>query len=344
MRIGPPTLEVLVAWNDLFTKTFFAPPSIVPAWTSRMRKFRELIEGEFEIAIAPKVPISEYARVHCEELIRKILLLNERGGVVDYGDTYVYEGSVEVLETILGALYYGYEGRGSGKAFYVPYGGLHHATRCEASGFCPLNDVATLIERATEEGLRVAYLDFDAHHGNGTQEIFYERDDVLTLSLHAYFPGFYPGTGHYSELGRGRGLGYSLNVPLPPNTGDEAYLRALELIVKRAVEVFEPDLIVAQMGVDGHKDDPLGGVLNLSTNSYRKIGELLASFDVPVIGAGGGGYGTRAAKAMVAELIGLSGRTELWDSVKEDPTGSPPEAIERVIAVKRFFEDHVEWF
>ncbi|WP_157058800.1 histone deacetylase family protein [Ignicoccus islandicus] len=308
-----------------------------------MKKFREVAEGKFPLVETGKVPISEYAKVHCLELIEAVLELNKRGGVLDYGDTYVYEGSAEVLEAILGALYYGYQHL-EDKIFYSPYGGLHHASRCEASGFCPLNDVAVLIQKATEEGKRVAYLDFDAHHGNGTQEIFYERDDVLTVSIHAYFPGFYPGTGHYSELGRGNGYGYSLNVPLPPWAGDEAYLKALELIVERAVNSFEPDLIVAQMGVDGHRGDPIGGVLNLTTNTYKRIGELLSSFGIPIIGAGGGGYGENSVRAMMAELIGLSGKEELWEEVREEPTRSPSEAIERVIAVKRFFESQVSWF
>ena len=333
-----------IGWNESFTKTFFSPPSIVPLWTSRMKGFREAIEGKFELIETNLVPLSEFERVHCKELVERVRKLNEVGGLLDYGDTYVYKGSAEVLEAVLGALYEGYEGLGKDMAFYSPYGGLHHASRCEAGGFCPLNDVAVVIQRATEDGKRVAYLDFDAHHGNGTQDIFYERDDVLTVSLHAYFSGFYPGTGHYSELGRGKGYGYSINVPLPPETGDEAYSKALELIVRRAVESFKPDLIVAQMGVDGHKDDPLGGVLNLTTNTYKRIGELLAGFGVPVIGVGGGGYGEGAVKAMMAELIGLSGREELWDLVKEEPTASPEESFERIIAVKRFLEDQVSWF
>ncbi|UXD21674.1 acetylpolyamine aminohydrolase [Ignicoccus pacificus DSM 13166] len=333
-----------VVWSDLFTKTFFSPPSLVEAWTSRMEEFKRRASKYFQFEEPLEASLEDFKLVHCEELVEEVRKLNDVGGVLDYGDTYIYPGSLEVLLADLGGVYRAYEIAKHQGFGYTPYGGLHHAHRCSAAGFCPLNDLAVLIEKLTKEGKRIAYLDFDVHHGDGTQEIFYERDDVLTLSLHMYHPGFYPGTGHYSELGRGRGLGYSLNVPLPPGTGDEAYQLALKIIVKRAIESFEPDVIVTQMGVDGHKDDPLGGALNLSTNTFKAIGELLASFNVPVVGAGGGGYGRRSVKAMLAELSGAFGIGELWEEVREEKTESNPEAISRVMYVKKFFEDQLDWF
>ncbi len=333
-----------VVWSDSFTKTFFSPPSLVEAWTSRMKAFKELASNFLEFSSPKEASVEDFEKVHCKELVEEVIKLNEEGGLLDYGDTYIYPGSLEVLLDVLGGLYRARELAEEQGFSYVPYGGLHHAHKCAAAGFCPLNDVATLIQSLTEEGYRVAYLDFDVHHGDGTQEIFYERDDVLTLSLHMYYPGFYPGTGHYSELGRGKGLGYSLNVPLPPGTGDEAYQLALKLIVKRAVESFNPDYVVVQMGVDGHKDDPLGGALGLSTNTYWKIGELLSSFDVPVIGAGGGGYGERSAKAMLSEVAGAFGIEEAKELVVEEPTSSSEEAMSRVLYIKKFFEDNLDWF
>jgi len=333
-----------VVWTESYTKTFFSPPSLVDAWTSRMRRFGEWASKYFEFVEPKEAKVEDFLEVHCEELVEKVRELDREGGVIDYGDTYIYPGSLKVLLDDLGGLYASLELSYEQGLGYSPYGGLHHAHRCHSAGFCPLNDVAVVIQKLTEEGKRVAYLDFDVHHGDGTQEIFYERDDVLTLSLHMYYPGFYPGTGHYSELGREKGLGYSLNVPLPPGTGDEAYQLALESIVKRAVRSFRPDVVVAQMGVDGHKDDPLGGTLNVTTNTYRAIGETLRELGLPVIGAGGGGYGTRSVRSMMAELSGFFEMKELWEEVKEEPTSSTQEAIERVLSVKRFFENQLDWF
>ncbi len=328
-------MKLRVVWSDLFTETFFAPPSIVEAWTSRMRRFYELASRHFDFIPPEEAHIDDFLLVHCEGLVRRVLEANETGGYVDYGDTFIYPGSLRVLLADLGGVYAAKELAEEQGFGYTPYGGLHHAGKCRAAGFCPLNDVATLIERLTRKGYRVAYLDFDVHHGDGTQEIFYERSDVLTLSLHMYYPGFYPGTGWYTELGAGEGKGYSLNVPLPPRTGDEAYLKALNEIVRRALENFSPDFVVAQMGVDGHKDDPLGGTLGLTTNTYKEIGNLLRSLPVPAVGTGGGGYGEGAPKAMMAEL----GVVE-----EEDPTPSSPEALERIEEVLKFFEENVTWF
>jgi len=336
--------KMKVVWSDSFTRTFFSPPSLVEAWTSRMRAFRERASKYFDFVEPVSASIEDFLKVHCKELVERVVEMNNVGGVIDYGDTYIYPGSLDVLLDVLGGLYSALDLAALQGLGYSPYGGLHHAHRCHSAGFCPLNDVAVVIERLTEDGKRVAYLDFDVHHGDGTQEIFYDRDDVLTLSLHMYHPGFYPGTGHYTELGSGRGYGYSLNVPLPPGAGDEAYQLALEIIVKRAVESFRPDVVVAQMGVDGHKDDPLGGALNLSTNAYRAIGRTLRELKVPVVAAGGGGYGTKSVRAMMAELSGFFEIDELWEEVKEQPTSSPKEALERVLTVKRFFEQNLEWF
>ncbi len=324
-----------VVWSDDFTKTFFAPPEIVPAWTSRMKKFKEeAITKGLELVEPPLANIDDFLKVHCRELVEKVIEASEVGGVVDYGDTYVYPGSLPVLLRDLGGVYKAYEVALEQGFGYTPYGGLHHAKRCSAAGFCPLNDVAVLIQKLTEEGKRVAYIDTDVHHGDGTQQIFYDRNDVLTISLHMYYPGFYPGTGHYSELGEGEGYGYSLNVPLPPGTGDQAYIYAFNMVVKRAVEEFKPDVIVAQMGVDGFREDPLGGRLNLGLHTFFEIGRYYREVGIPVAGTGGGGYGELSVKAMMAEL-------GFEDAL---PIPSPKEVFERIDYIVRYFEEHVDWF
>ncbi|ABU81295.1 histone deacetylase family protein [Ignicoccus hospitalis] len=324
-----------VVWSESFTKHFFAPPSIVREWTARMKKFKEVVSGKVELVPPEEASLELFELVHCRSLIERIMELDSIGGVIDYGDTYIYPGSASTLVDVLGGVLRAAELAEEQGFGYTPYGGLHHAGKCRAAGFCPANDVAVLAEALARKGYRVAYLDFDVHHGDGTQEIFYERSDVLTVSVHMYYPGFYPGTGWYAELGAGEGKGYSLNVPLPPRSGDEAYAMVIDLIVKRAIENFEPDFVVAQMGVDGYWKDPLGGALNLTANTYYKIGEFLRSIEVPVAGAGGGGYGEGAVVPMLSEL---------GFRIEEEPTPSPPEALERVEEVLRYFEENVSWF
>ena len=174
-------------------------------------------------------------------------------------------------------------------------GGLHHAFADRASGFCVYNDLALGIEHAAQHyGLRVLYLDIDAHHGDGVQQLFYERGDVMTVSIHESGRYLFPGTGHTYELGKNDGRGLSVNVPLEPFTEDDSYLECFEAVVPAAIEAFRPDLILLQAGADMHRYDPLAD-LALSTRSigesYRRVSELADEFcDGRLVATGGGGY------------------------------------------------------
>jgi len=156
-------------------------------------------------------------------------------------------------------------------------GGLHHAQKDRAAGFCLYNDLAVAIRAMVDHGWRVAYLDIDLHHGDGVQNLFYDQDRVLTLSLHETGHYLYPGTGHIHELGTGAARGLSLNVPLEPFTESESYLEAFEAVVPRALEQFAPHVLVVQAGADAHFADPLGD-LALTTQAfetlYRRILQL----------------------------------------------------------------------
>ena len=136
----------------------------------------------------------------------------------------------------------------------------HHAERNRIMGFCFLNNVALAAQAALQEhGVeRVAIVDFDVHHGNGTQEIFYSRNDVFYLSTHQY--PLYPGTGDLHENGRGRGLGFTANFPLPPGLGDSLYTTLFSDLLCPLVEAFEPHLILVSAGYDAHRADPLAGM------------------------------------------------------------------------------------
>ena len=152
----------------------------------------------------------------------------------------------------------------------------HHAERDFAMGFCYFANVVISAAHALAElgCRRVAIVDFDVHHGNGTQHLTESRSDIFFASLHQW--PFYPGTGAASEVGVGGGLGTVVNVPMPAGTGDDGYLRALDETVLPAVERFEPDLLLASAGFDAWNGDPLGGMA-LSVGGFARIGERLRS-------------------------------------------------------------------
>jgi acetoin utilization protein AcuC len=156
-------------------------------------------------------------------------------------------------------------------------GGLHHAQRDRAAGFCLYNDLAVAIQAFLNHGWRVAYLDIDLHHGDGVQKLFYENDRVLTISLHETGHYLYPGTGHIQELGAGSARGLSVNVPFEPFTESASYLEAFEEVVPRTLEQFSPQVLVVQAGADAHFADIMGD-LALTTQAfetlYRRILEL----------------------------------------------------------------------
>lgn len=168
-------------------------------------------------------------------------------------------------------------------------GGLHHAMRSRASGFCYLNDPAIGIARMIQDGLRVVYLDIDVHHGDGVQEAFYHTDQVLTISLHQHGHTLFPGTGFPDDIGEGPGRGYAVNVPLAPGTGDDLYLWAFMEIVPPLVRAFDPDILMTQLGVDALGTDPLAS-LDLTTNGFFELVREIKSWNKKWVALGGGGY------------------------------------------------------
>ena len=174
-------------------------------------------------------------------------------------------------------------------------GGLHHAMRGNASGFCVYNDPAIAISWMLGQGAeRIAYVDLDVHHGDGVQAAFYDDPRVLTISMHEHPATLFPGTGLPSETGRGEGLGTAVNVALPPGTGDAGWLRALDAIVPPLIRAFRPEVLVSQHGCDTHRLDPLAH-LELSLDAQRHAQTVLHKLAHEVTGGrwlatGGGGY------------------------------------------------------
>ena len=178
------------------------------------------------------------------------------------------------------------------RVFHIA-GGLHHAHRERASGFCYLNDPVLAILNLLDHGLRVAYVDVDAHHGDGVQWAFYDTDRVLTISMHQDGHTLFPGSGGVVETGRGEGEGYSVNIPLLPRTEDDLYLRAFTEVVVPLVQWYDPNIVVTQLGVDSLRDDPLA-MLDLTPQGFDALIKIMREHFPRWVALGGGGYDLRA--------------------------------------------------
>ncbi len=213
----------------------------------------------------------------------------------------------------------------------------HHAVPASSMGFCLLNNVALAASQALESGLsRVAIVDWDVHHGNGTQDVFYEDPRVLFISLHQ-FP-FYPGTGAARETGAGAGFGYTANLAMPSGTGDEAYGAAFREVVSPLLRSYRPELILVSAGFDAHARDPLAS-MQLSTACYGAMAtELLALADElcerRIAFVLEGGYDLKALEASVAQVAtALTGkRTELPTGKLRDVERSAIDATKTALA------------
>jgi acetoin utilization protein AcuC len=172
---------------------------------------------------------------------------------------------------------------------FNPSGGFHHAGPERASGFCYINDVALACTVLAEAGKRVLYLDVDVHHGDGVAYAFYDRRDVMTISLHENPKVLFPGTGFENEIGSGDGKGYCVNVPLPIGTYDETYMKVFGSVARPLIEAFGPDVIVFELGADALAGDPLAH-LYLTNNVYADIINYLLNLNKPILATGGGGY------------------------------------------------------
>ena len=203
--------------------------------------------------------------------IRQRCLAGDR--ILDEGDTHVCERSYDIAMLAVGAVLEAVDGVISGSctdAFCAVRPPGHHAETVTTMGFCLFNNIAIGARYAQKKyGItRVAIVDWDVHHGNGTQEIFYEDDSVLYASLHQY--PFYPGTGSTDERGRGKGEGMTVNCPLSAGGDELAYLHAFESTILPALDRFKPELVMISAGFDAHRDDPLAQ-MRLTDNSYAKF-------------------------------------------------------------------------
>ena len=221
-------------------------------------------------------------------------------------------GSMRAMEAILDAQV---------EHAFHPGGGLHHAMRARASGFCIYNDPALAIARARRDGLRVMYIDLDVHHGDGVQALFWDDPGVLTFSIHESGRYLFPGTGDVDEVGEGASAGTVVNVPLPPYTGEAAWYPIVESYLPALAAAFGPDLIVSQHGADSHGWDPLAH-LHVTTTAHGKAARLIDALAHQFGGGrwlatGGGGYDAYRVVPRTWALTWLAG------AHREVPSATP---------------------
>ncbi len=220
-----------------------------------------------------------------------------------YTNAHSYDAACKAVDAVLAAVDAVVKGAVQ-RVFCAVRPPGHHAERNRAMGFCLFNNIAigARYARLRHKLHRVFILDWDVHHGNGTQDIFYEDPSVFFCSLHQ-FP-LYPGTGTRRETGRGAGEGYTLNVPLPPGSGDETYVRFFEDELGATIRRFSPDLIMISAGFDAHRDDPLAN-MELTTEGFVRLTRIVTGLADEVCGGRivsvlEGGYGLEALAACAA--------------------------------------------
>ncbi|KAL5066578.1 hypothetical protein RYX36_028315 [Vicia faba] len=194
-------------------------------------------------------------------------------------------------------------------------GGLHHAKKCEASGFCYVNDIVLAILELLKNHERVLYVDIDIHHGDGVEEAFYTTNRVMTVSFHK-FGDYFPGTGDLRDIGYGKGKYYSLNVPLDDGIDDESYHLLFKPLIGKVMEIFRPGAVVLQCGADSLSGDRLG-CFNLSIRGHAECVKYMRSFNVPLLLLGGGGYTIRNVARCWCYETGVALGIEVDDKMPE---------------------------
>lgn len=303
-----------------------------------------------DVLVLPRATFTtdDVLRLHTAPYVEAVMAASERphdpaalGFGLGLGDNPAFPGMHDASLEVCGASVAAARAVWERQAIHAfnPAGGLHHAMRDRASGFCIYDDPAAAIDWLLAHGARrIAYVDVDTHHGDGVQAFYYDDPRVLTISLHESGRYLFPGTGFTDEIGAGDARGTSLNLPLEPGTSGAVWLESFDAVVPDALDAFAPDVLVTQLGCDTHASDPLAH-LALTTDDYSVIATRLHGLahthtDGRWVALGGGGYQVvrvvpRAWTIYFAELSGATLPHELpwdWMHETEDTTGVRPPA------------------
>lgn len=269
----------------------------------RLRNAQSGIPSHIPIVEPVKISIKDVERVHRPQHLRWLQEMSRGTAFID-GNTYITSLSFDVALYAAGSAIAAVEQSIDGKhcfAIVRPPG--HHAEADRAMGFCLLNNAAIAAAKALTMVDRVAIIDWDLHHGNGTQQIFYSTNRVLYCSLHQY--NAFPFTGWVDEIGSGEGKGYNLNAPLFPYGALGDYLHVFQQVIIPALERFRPEVIIVSAGQDGLSDDP-HGMMSLMPNDYHIFaGLIVEAADIPIALVLEGGYGPSLGKAISSIFTGL---------------------------------------
>jgi acetoin utilization protein AcuC len=252
------------------------------------------------------------------------------------GDNPVVPGMWESSLLYTGASYQAADlvARGEVPVAFNIGGGLHHAMRARAAGFCVLDDPVVAALRLRETFDRVCYVDIDAHHGDGVQDYFYADPSVLTVSMHESGRYLFPGTGFVDEIGREEGVGFSLNTPTFPGSSDSVYLRLWDEVVEPIVRAFDPQAIVAQLGCDAHYADPLTH-LALTTHGFTALVRRIVALGKPVVATGGGGYNvTTVPRAWTLAFAALA--------EMDDPPNALPPLVRETLGLDTLHDEEAD--
>ena len=269
-----------LVWDERFLDYNFGPQHplrpIRVKLTYELIRSKGILQHESVEVIKPRLASREEILLfHEDNYVRLVEQYSNRGsGLLDMGDTPAFKGCYEATSFVVGASIVASDEIMSGRLSHAfnPSGGLHHAHPERASGFCIFNDPAVVIAhlKSRYKVKRIVYLDIDAHHGDGVMYGYYDDPAVLDIDFHESGKFLFPGTGFPDETGKGEAQGLKLNIPLPPYTGDEAYLEAFQQVVPDALKKFRPEIILVQCGADGHLDDRLAH-LRLTTKLYSEV-------------------------------------------------------------------------
>lgn len=291
----------ILVWSEALRDYDFGPGH--PLTPKRFGPGVDLLRavGAERIAEPTVATDDEIARLHERHYVEQVRSFSDHPWQpaamgVGSGDVPAFHGMHEASALVVGGSIGGVDAILAGHAEHAfsPAGGLHHAMRTRAAGFCVYNDVALAVARARDAGHRVLYIDLDVHHGDGTQAMFWDDPAVLTYSIHETGSSLYPGTGMVEEDGGPRAPGLAVNTPLDMSSGDESWWPVLSMVLPPLADAFKPTFIVSQHGCDSHALDPLAH-LRLTTASFRRAAELVDRLahehaDGRWLATGGGGY------------------------------------------------------